>query len=97
MNSVLFNVVFEDSTSWEYGNKISKLSNPEIQKLMDTEEQKAQEIMKRLLDVKYDLRNEYLGIEDDRSISEILEEERMMEAILQAERAWLKQVIAPNQ
>ena len=88
---------FEDPISWEYGNKISKLSNPEIQKLMDTEEQKAQEIMKRLLDVKYDLRNEYLGIEDDRSISEILEEERMMEAILQAERAWLKQVIAPSQ
>ena len=88
---------FEDSTSWEYGNKISKLSNPEIQMLMSVEEQKAQEIMKRLLDVKYDLRNAYLGIEnDDRPIAEILEEERINKIILQAERNWLKQVIAPN-
>ena len=64
---------------------------------MSVEEQKAQEIMKRLLDVKYDLRNAYLGIEnDDRPIAEILEEERINKIILQAERAWLKQVIAPN-
>jgi len=89
---------FEGATSWEYGNKISKLSNSEIQMLMSVEEQKAQEIMKRLLDVKYDLRNAYLGIEnDDRPIAEILEEERINKIILQAERTWLKQVIAPNQ
>ena len=89
---------FEDSTSLEYGNKINKLSDPEIQMLMVVEEQKAQEIMKRLLDVKYDLRNAYLGIEkDDRPIAEILEEERINKIILQAERSWLKQIIAPNQ
>ncbi|QDI89408.1 hypothetical protein Nisw_07665 [Candidatus Nitrosopumilus sp. SW] len=89
---------FEDSTSWEYGNKISKLSNPEIQMMMTVEEQKAQEIMKRLMDSKYDLRNAYFGIEkDDRPIAEILEEERVNKIILQAERAWLKQIIAPNQ
>ena len=66
--------------------------------LMSVEEQKAQEIMKRLLDVKYDLRNAYLGIDDDnRSIAEILEQERINKVILQSERDWLKQVVAPNQ
>ena len=89
---------FEDSTSLEYGNKINKLSDPEIQMLMVVEEQKAQEIMKRLLDVKYDLRNAYLGIEkDDRPIAEILEEERINKVMLQAERDWLKQIIVPSQ
>ena len=88
---------FDDSTSWEYGSKNSKLSDPEIQMLMSVEEQKAQQIMKRLLDVKYDLRNAYLGIDENRSIAEILEQERINKVILQSERDWLKQVVAPNQ
>ena len=92
---------FDDSTSWEYGNKISKLSNPETKRMMELESQKAQEILKYIMDPKLSSTEKYKALveleKDDRPISEILAEERMMKDILQAERHWLKQVIAPNQ
>ena len=92
---------FDDSTTWEYGNKISKLSDSEIQNITSMENQRAQEILKYIMDPKLSSTEKYKALveleKDERPISEILAEERMMKDILQAERHWLKQVIAPNQ
>ena len=92
---------FDDSTSWEYGNKINKLSDSEIQSIMSMENQRAQEILKYIMDPKLSSTEKYKTLveleKDDRPISEILAEERIMKQILQDERHWLKQVIAPNQ
>jgi hypothetical protein len=92
---------FDDSTSLEYVDRTSKLSDPQVQMIMSLESQKAQNILKYIMDPKLSSTEKYKTLveleKDDRPISEILEEERMMKVILQAERAWLKQVIAPNQ
>ena len=92
---------FKGYETRDYGSTINKLSNPEIQMIMSLEETKAQNILKYIMDPKLSSTEKYktpLEFEkDDRPISEILEEERIMKLILQAERDWLKQVIGPNQ
>ena len=89
---------FDVATSLEYGNKISKLTNPEIQKIMNLENKKAQEILKYIMDPKLSSSEKYhASIEkDERPISEILAEERMLSQYLQDEHYWLKQIIAPH-
>jgi hypothetical protein len=89
---------FDVATSLEYGNKISKLKNPEIQKIMNLQNSKAQEILKYIMDPKLSSSEKYqASIEkDERPISEILAEERMLSQILQDEHYWLKQIIAPH-
>ena len=89
---------FDVATSLEYGNKISKLANPEIQKIMNLQNSKAQEILKYIMDPKLSSSEKYqASIEkDERPISEILAEERMLSQYLQDEHYWLKQIIAPH-
>jgi hypothetical protein len=89
---------FDGATSLEYGNKISKLTNPEIQNIMSTENQRALEILKYIMDPKLSSSEKYHESikKDDRPISEILAEERMLSQYLQDEHYWLKQIIAPH-
>lgn len=92
---------FDGYQTQDVGSTINKLSDPEIRKIMTLEEEKAQNILKYIMDPKLSSTEKYKALaefeKDDRPISEILEEERIMNMIQQAERFWLKQVVAPNQ